>query len=72
MSSDEAGRQVLPAWRTASFCAAGECVQVAQRDGVIMLRDSAQPDGDVLRYAPEQWRSFLRTVKAGEFDSPSL
>jgi hypothetical protein len=68
MSSHEAGRSVQPAWRTASFCASGECVQVAQRDGLIILRDSTRPDGTTLRYAGDEWRSFVRNIKAGEFD----
>lgn len=67
MLSNEAEGPVQPAWRRASYCAAGECVEVAQRDGVIMLRDSTQPHGSVLHYAAEEWRSFVRNVRAGEF-----
>jgi Domain of unknown function (DUF397) len=59
------------AWRKTSFCASGECIEVAQRDDLIILRDSTQPDGRMLRYPAEQWRSFICTVKASEFDSPS-
>ena len=33
----------------ASFCASGECVEVAQQDGMIILRDSTQP---LRQYAP--------------------
>ena len=68
MSTNEAGRSVPPAWRTASFCTSGECVQIAQRDGLIILRDSTRPDGITLRYADEEWRSFVRNIKAGGFD----
>jgi Domain of unknown function (DUF397) len=57
-----------PAWRKASFCASGECVEVAQQDNMIVLRDSKEPRGSVLRYTAEEWRSFVRGVKAGEFD----
>ncbi len=67
MASNEAGRPVQLAWRKASFCASGECVEVAQRDGAVILRDSVQPSGRLLRYTGEQWRSFVRSVKAGEF-----
>jgi Domain of unknown function (DUF397) len=57
-----------PAWRKASFCASGECVEVAQQDGMIVLRDSKEPRGGVLRYTAEEWQSFVLGVKAGEFD----
>ena len=56
------------AWRRASFCASNECVEVAQRGDMIFLRDSAQPYGSMLRYAAEDWGSFLRGIKSGEFD----
>ena len=61
-----------PAWRTASFCAAGECVEVAQGGDLIILRDSTQPHGSMLHYGAAEWRSFIRTVKAGEFDRGRL
>jgi hypothetical protein len=56
-------------FRRASYCAAGECVEVAQHDDVITLRDSAQPHGGVINYAAEDWRSFIRRVKAGRLDT---
>ena len=68
MSSNETERVVQPAWRQASFCASGECVEVAQRDGMIILRDSTQPSGRMLYYAADEWRSFVRGVKAGGFN----
>jgi hypothetical protein len=67
MLSNEAEGPVQPAWRRASYCAAGECVEVAQRDGMIMLRDSTQPHGSVLHYAAKEWRHFVRNVRTGEF-----
>jgi Domain of unknown function (DUF397) len=72
MSSNEAGRSVQPAWRRASFCASGECIEVAQRDSLIMLRDSTQPRDGTVHCAAEQWRSFIRDIRAGEFDRRTL
>lgn len=63
-----AGQAHPIAWRKASFCASGECVEVTQRDGMILMRDSKEPDGNPLRYTAEEWKTFLRGVKAGEFD----
>ncbi len=68
MSSDGAGQTGGPSWLRSSFCASGECAEVAQRDGMIVMRNSAEPRGLVLRYTPEEWQSFVRGVKAGEFD----
>ncbi len=67
MSSNKTGRPVELAWRKASFCASGECVEVAQRDREIILRDSTQPSGRMLHWGAEEWRAFVRIVKTGEF-----
>lgn len=67
MSSHQPRQTQQPAWRKASFCQSGECVEVAQQDGVIVLRDSGEPRGHV-RYTTEEWRTFVRGVQAGEFD----
>jgi hypothetical protein len=72
MSANEAGWSVQPAWRTASFCASGECVEVAQGDDLIILRDSTRPQGSMLHYGAAEWRAFIGTVKAGEFDNLSF
>jgi hypothetical protein len=68
MSSCEVGWTTPSAWRSASFCQNGECVEVAEQDGWIVLRDSKDPDGSVQYYTTEEWRSFVRSIKAGEFD----
>jgi hypothetical protein len=59
---------MLSAWRKASRCAGGECVEVGQRAGVIALRDSTQPGGTVLECAASEWRSLVTHIKAGAFD----
>ena len=56
------------AWRKASFCASRECIEVAQQDGVVLIRDSVQPYGVVLQSPAQHWQSLLRRVKAGELD----
>jgi Domain of unknown function (DUF397) len=57
-----------PAWRRSHLCANGECVEVGQQDGKILLRDSKDPRSRVLRYTAEEWRAFVDGIKAGEFD----
>ena len=67
MPTYEAERTMVPAWRKARRCAAGECIEVAQQDGVIILRDSTQPRGTVLQCAAEEWRLLVTNIKAGSF-----
>lgn len=68
MSPDDAGQAAQPPFRTASFCGGGECVEVAQRDGMIVLRDSTQPHSSMLHYAVGDWGSFVRSIKSGQLD----
>lgn len=55
------------AWRTSSFCATGECVEVAAGNGMIWVRSSNEPS-TMVHYTPEEWLAFLAGSKAGEFD----
>jgi Domain of unknown function (DUF397) len=55
-------------WRTAVKSGASNCVQVARRDGMIMIADSKHPGGPVLSYTPQEWDAFLDGAKKGEFD----
>ncbi|MFY1681472.1 DUF397 domain-containing protein [Micromonospora sp.] len=42
----------------------GDCVEVAANlPGVVGVRDSKDPSGPVLTFAPAAWRSFLRNAK---------
>jgi hypothetical protein len=57
-----------PAWRKASLCQSGECVEVAELNGMILMRDSKDPSGRTLRYTTEEFRFLIRAIKAGEYD----
>lgn len=51
----------------------GQCVAVAiLADGRVLVRDSKDPDGPVLRFSRDEWVAFVGDdeggVKAGEFD----
>ena len=53
--------------RTAALCANSECIEVAQVDGEVQMRNSAHPSV-VLRCSIEEWRLFAGGIKAGDFD----
>ncbi|MCQ6552391.1 DUF397 domain-containing protein [Streptomyces sp. C10-9-1] len=55
-------------WRKSSFSTdTGNCIEVATRDGVVLLRESDRPDV-VVETTPAKLRAFLAGAKAGEFD----
>ena len=58
--------QTVPSvWRRSSFCASGECVEVARLDDMVVMRDSKD---HVLRYTTEEFRFLVRAIKAGQYD----
>ncbi|MEG8182798.1 DUF397 domain-containing protein [Nocardia terpenica] len=45
------------------------CVEVAHLDGgVVGVRDSKNPTGPALVFAPGEWDAFTAGVQGGEFD----
>ncbi|MFE7745086.1 DUF397 domain-containing protein [Nocardia sp. NPDC057455] len=49
----------------------GDCVEVAfLRGGEIGVRDSKDPTGSALVFAPSEWDVFTSGVAAGAFDRP--
>jgi len=57
-------------WRRSSYCsgAASTCVEVAISARTVTVRDSKAPTGPILRFNIEEWRAFMRGVRAGEFE----
>jgi Domain of unknown function (DUF397) len=51
------------AWRTSSFSADQACVEVAILEPFVLVRDSRNRSGAVLRVTSEQWRYFLDQVR---------
>lgn len=54
-------------WRKSSFCAAGECAEIARKDDVILVRSTLAPRV-VVRYTPEEFRALRLGFQSGEFD----
>jgi hypothetical protein len=58
-------------WRKSSRSSgggSGDCVEVADLDTAVAVRDSKDPDGPVLAFGPTAWREFVQKTKHGEFD----
>lgn len=58
-------------WRKSSRSGGngGACVEVARNlRGAVAVRDSKDPEGPKLMFAPEDWQTFAAGVKAGAFD----
>ncbi|GAA3346166.1 hypothetical protein GCM10020358_56120 [Amorphoplanes nipponensis] len=54
-------------WRKSSFCAAANCVEVAQLAEQILVRDSKNPTAAPLSFTTEEWSAFVRGVNDGQF-----
>ena len=57
-------------WRRASTAVGDDAshVEVAHKDGMYAMRDSRDPNGDVLVFTPGEWDAFVKGVHNGEFD----
>ncbi|HZM82210.1 MAG TPA: DUF397 domain-containing protein [Candidatus Limnocylindrales bacterium] len=53
-------------WRKSIRSGGTECVEVAARDGIVLIRDSKDPDGPILAVNVRAWRAFIEAVKDGE------
>jgi Domain of unknown function (DUF397) len=47
----------------------GNCTEVATTAGMVAVRDSKDPQGQVLFYPATSWVSFLNAASNGRFDS---
>jgi hypothetical protein len=50
-------------WVTSTYSATGNCVQVAT-DAEVMVRDTKDAQGPVLRFSAASWRDFTGQVRA--------
>lgn len=57
-------------FKKSSFSGAGNanCVEVGFVIAEVLLRDSKDPNGPVLRFTTSEWAAFIDGVKAEEFE----
>jgi len=48
-------------WRRSTQCSGGNCVEVAEADGQILVRNSAQPD-IVVTFSRPEWAAFIASA----------
>ena len=53
-------------WHKSSYSGAngGNCVEIAAAARMVAVRDSKDPDGPVLTFAPNDWKRFADQAKA--------
>lgn len=57
-------------WRkTTRSVNTGACVEVASAATAVLVRDSLEVHGAVLRYPAATWQSFLVNASAGQYDT---
>ncbi len=56
------------AWRKSAASNSSGCVEVAVADGSVLVRDSANRDGRVLRISHAAWSAFLTHARSKDFD----
>jgi hypothetical protein len=57
-------------WRKSTKSAAENCVECATTASAVLVRDSKDPTGPVLRFDPERWTEFIAAVSDGTFAGP--
>jgi hypothetical protein len=52
-------------WRKSSYSGGegGNCVELADRDGRVMIRDTQDRSGPVLKVSAQAWREFVGRVQ---------
>jgi hypothetical protein len=57
-------------WRKSSYSGStgGQCVEVAELPGVVAVRDSKDPEGGALVFAPEAFSALTEGIRSGAFN----
>jgi Domain of unknown function (DUF397) len=68
MKTPSIGPSESPSWRKSSYCAGGECAELAKEgSGIVVMRNSTRPS-EVVRLSREEWRALRLGIASGEFD----
>jgi Domain of unknown function (DUF397) len=53
-------------WRKSSYSGGqgGNCVEVADRDSRVLVRDTTDRQGPILRFTADAWKAFAKQLKS--------
>jgi hypothetical protein len=55
-----------PEFTKSTFSGGGNCLEVAHVGGWVLLRNSRNPDTELIRLTLDEWKAFTRGVQHGE------
>jgi len=55
-------------WRKSTFTDNGQCVEVAETDDGVLVRNSNHPDAGTVLFTRAEMAAWVLGCKAGEFD----
>lgn len=59
-------------WRKSSYSGnGGQCIEVADDDSRVMVRDTKDRTGPMLSFTPDAWRRMVKQVKASLAQQPN-
>jgi predicted secreted Zn-dependent protease len=61
--------EVASSWRKSGYCNNSACVEIAYTKDYVLIRDSKDLSGPILRFNLREWNAFIAGVQHGEFDS---
>jgi hypothetical protein len=57
-----------PTWRITKRCDTAACVEIGTLGDSVLIRNSADRDGERLALSHDEWQEFVAGVKDGDFD----
>jgi hypothetical protein len=55
-------------WRKSNRCESQQCVEIAQVNGQMAIRNSTDPERYIV-FGTAAWRGFMITLRSGEWDN---
>jgi Domain of unknown function (DUF397) len=53
----------VASWRKASYSNSGNCVEAGQGQGIVVVRDTRDRDGAMLKLSPQAWALFTSSLR---------
>jgi hypothetical protein len=55
----------MDGWRKSTYSGSngGQCVETASGDGMVLVRDTTNRDGETLAFSAEAWQEFVTSLR---------